>query len=314
MTDAPDLAVNLLLAGLLWLLLEALANGLYPLLRPQLQRLTPQRAAPVLMTIALLPLGLSALITALLASPGLEPWLVSDHCHAGTDCGAHSPAALAPPMMAVLGGLSLLLMLAHLGHRLQPLRRHHAALRRLGAAGACPQPQGHHLIDHPRALALTTGLWRPRVWLTKGLTQALSTEAVAIVLAHEHTHRQRRDPLRHLLAGLSRLLPHSRTLLTDLHQTSEHLADHHAATIGGPRQVAETLIQVQRLTQPPIGRGHSAFAEGDLTARIHRLLHPPVEPRHVRARLALFALILLGATLASVGPLHHFSEWVMGVG
>ena len=184
----------------------------------------------------------------------------------------------------------------------------------LGAAGACPQPQGHHLIDHPRALALTTGLWRPRVWLTKGLTQALSTEAVAIVLAHEHTHRQRRDPLRHLLAGLSRLLPHSRTLLTDLHQTSEHLADHHAATIGGPRQGAETLIQVQRLTQPPIGRGHSAFAEGDLTARIHRLLHPPVEPRHVRARLALFALILLGATLASVGPLHHFSEWVMGVG
>ncbi len=314
MTAAPDLAVNLLLVGLLWLLLEALSNGLYPLLRPQLLRLAPRRAASVLMTIALLPLVLSALITMLLASPDLEPWLVSDHCHAGTDCSAHSPAALAPPMMAMLGGLSLLLMAAHIGRRLWPLWRHRAALRRLDAAGACAQPQGHHLIDHPQALALTTGLWRPRVWLTRGLVQALHEEAVNIVLAHEHTHRQRRDPLRHLVAGLARLLPHSRALLTDLHQTSEHLADHRAAAVSGPRQVAETLVRVQRLTQPPVGRGHSAFAEGDLTARIHRLLHPPVEPRHTNASLALFALALLGATLASVGPLHHFSEWVMGVG
>lgn len=313
MTDPTSLAVNLLLAGLLWVLLEGLANLLYPLIRPSVLRLAPHRAARVLMTLALLPAGLALLLTVLVATPGLEPWLVTAHCHAGTGCSDHTPAALAPPAMAGLGLLTLLLLVLHVRRRLQPVLRNRAALRDLGGHARHIAAPSHGLIDHPQPLALTTGLLRPQVWLTQGLVGQLADDAVAIVLAHEAAHQQRRDPLRHLLAGLARLWPQSRMVLADLYQASEHNADLAAVAISSPRRVAETLIDVQRLLQPAPAEGQVAFADGNLQDRIRRLLQPPTEPAHAGGSLALFALALVGAVFASIGPLHHISEWLMGV-
>lgn len=308
------LAVNLLFAGLLWLVLEGLENLIYPLIRGSVLHLEPPRSARVLMALALLPAVLSLSLTVLVATPALQPWLITAHCHPNIGCGYHSPAALAPPALAVLGLLSFLLLALQVDRRIRTVREHAQVLRRLGRHAQSPiaeRPYG--LIDHPQPLAFTTGLLRPQVWLTQGLVGRLGDEALAIVLAHEIAHQRRRDPLRHLVAGLARIWPRPCVLLSDLYQASEHVADRSAAHLHGHRRVAETLIQVQRLAQGPCSSASTAFADGDLQDRIHRLLLPPAQPAPMGARLVLFVLLLVGTVFLCIEPLHHLSEWLMGV-
>lgn len=55
-------------------------------------------------------------------------------------------------------------------------------------------------LNLPATHAFCLGFWRPRIWLTAGLTNLLTDDELAAVLAHEAYHCRRRDPLRLLLS------------------------------------------------------------------------------------------------------------------
>jgi hypothetical protein len=55
-------------------------------------------------------------------------------------------------------------------------------------------------LNLPATRAFCLGFWRPRIWLTAGLTNLLTDDELAAVLAHEAYHCRRRDPLRLLIS------------------------------------------------------------------------------------------------------------------
>jgi hypothetical protein len=55
-------------------------------------------------------------------------------------------------------------------------------------------------LNLPATHAFCLGFWRPRIWLTAGLTDLLTDDELAAVLAHEAYHCRRRDPLRLLIS------------------------------------------------------------------------------------------------------------------
>ncbi|WP_130290024.1 M56 family metallopeptidase [Pseudonocardia sediminis] len=81
-------------------------------------------------------------------------------------------------------------------------------------------------LDTGDRLAFCAGLWRPRLYVSRGAVERLAADELAAVLAHEEAHLQRRDPLRGLLrragadvlffAPLARHWDHRRRLRAEL--------------------------------------------------------------------------------------------------
>jgi len=64
------------------------------------------------------------------------------------------------------------------------------------------------VVADTRPFAACVGLWRPAVYVSSGLLDALTPLQVRAVLAHEESHRLRRDPLRlYACRSLNRVLP-----------------------------------------------------------------------------------------------------------
>lgn len=55
-------------------------------------------------------------------------------------------------------------------------------------------------LNLPTPYAFCIGFWRPRIWLTSGLTDLLNDDELTAVLIHEAHHCRRRDPLRLLIS------------------------------------------------------------------------------------------------------------------
>lgn len=61
-------------------------------------------------------------------------------------------------------------------------------------------PAGVEVVEHDEAFAFTFGLGEPRVVISRGLVDRLSSDELAAVVAHERYHVCARDPLKLLLA------------------------------------------------------------------------------------------------------------------
>lgn len=115
-----------------------------------------------------------------------------------------------------------------------------AAVAEVGLSGRV------RLVATGEKLAATTGLARPYVVVSTGLVDALDSDELLAVLAHEHAHLRGRDPLRVLLARtvVAHLwfLPVAR----DLHHRArfgyELAADRDAAGRYGRRALAGALL------------------------------------------------------------------------
>lgn len=98
--------------------------------------------------------------------------------------------------------------------------------------------------------AFTAGFRRPIIYVAAELEDALSPAQLAAVLAHEHAHVSRRDPLRlSVLRFFSRTLfwlPAFRRLSDDLADEAEIMADDHAAG-DRPLVLASAILAVARL-------------------------------------------------------------------
>jgi Zn-dependent protease with chaperone function len=164
-------------------------------------------------------------------------------------------------------------------------------------------------VEEPQAYVL--GILKPRVYVSRGLLEQTHEGDLAPVLAHEHAHAARRDPLRRLIAsaGLVLHLPGIAHLLNRLlTRTQEMAADADAArTVGDRVRVAEALVRFARL-QGPVRAAAMEFGSGDLEARVRELLDP-----HQRRGPSAVALVGCSAALCLLAlfaahGLHYLAQ------
>jgi Zn-dependent protease with chaperone function len=102
------------------------------------------------------------------------------------------------------------------------------------------------VVDAERPQAFCSGLWRPRVYVTRGTFDCLPLDQLAAVVAHEQHHARRRDPLRLFVAralgeGLF-FLPALGRLADRYAALAELAADEAAVSRAGRRPLAAALL------------------------------------------------------------------------
>jgi len=267
------------------------------------RRLHPGTAARLLLGLRLFPMAGSVLLVAGLCVPSylwLEPRAAAEE--AGFACLA---AAL---MAGAIWAISIARALRASARSLRYIRR----CRRLG--------RPTHLLgelspvwvipvkgidDAPLSLVLA-GIVRPRVFVSRVVVDALSTEQLAAALRHERAHRTSRDNLKRLLLLLAPdLFPFSRrfaALERAWVKFAEWAADD-GAVAGDPLRslsLAAALVRVARLSPAPQSSllvtcllDHHA----DLSARVERLLRA-VPPDEESARA--IPIVAASATVAAI--------------
>lgn len=208
--------------------------------------------------------------------------IAADHCHSHPGhlfhlCFLHySPPPIPLPISAVglaavgagvwiwAGELRSLVLSGRLSRRLLAVarRREHSDV---------------YFVDIDRPLAITTGLIRRRVIVSRQLKEELTGQQFAAVIAHEEAHRNRFDGLRLLLLRFVTALhlpKIRRELLEAIELANEQCCDIAAAEAVGDRlAVAEAILTAARArrTELPISAVPS-FRTRDIEARIHGLL------------------------------------------
>jgi len=302
MTEALFLLAGGLFGWLVLTVAAGLASALlYPLVRGTLAGLAAAPRANALLAYGLSAPLAAALVVALLLHPELLA-LAPAHCH-GELCGPHLPLL---GQGSQLGGLLvwaspalLALALAMLAGTLLARQRRQRVLRSLSR-----HSPGHRwrLVDGARPLAWCEGLWRPEVYLSRGLVKQLDRQGLAVVLAHEEAHAARRDNLRKaVLAWSTRPWPRRlrKLVRADLALASEQACDRAAASrLGDLRPVATTLRRL-----------------GDGSGLANRLSALASHDNRRSGTLAGWGL-LAGLALAQLGMLalagHPLLEWLAG--
>lgn len=299
----------------------------YPQIRARVFRLQPRNGSAFLLGFSAIPwvIGVLSVLVCILPPQlfGLNPsW---DHC---LEHGGHPHLCLThghwhPTLLGLflISGLTLgvAVPLIRFLWAYQKGRRSLSSMLTLGEPGP---GQAFFRLKVAQPLAFTTGILRPKVCLSDGLLNALPHEHVAVVLAHEKAHQQRRDGLRLLLAEALTLIlpPQLRTqLLGDLIQTTERTCDEQAALhTGDSLQVAEALLAVSRLhlgTWPGLWRSLPSFTGGHLRPRVEALVnpHPIISAWWAGVKAWPATLLLAGLLAALSGEVHHALESLLGL-
>lgn len=171
------------------------------------------------------------------------------------------------------------------------------------------------VLDGSPMPAFTTGWRRPSIYVDASLEQHLSDVQLAAVLAHEHAHVIRRDPLRlTLLRGLGCLffwLPALRRLSDDVADDAEVIADDFAAR-GNPVALASAILAMAQWRNTVAhSTGMVGFQRNAmLDRRIHRLLGDDwvITSRVTRRALMGAMMALLLAWTSGVAVAHPMTD------
>ena len=155
--------------------------------------------------------------------------------------------------------LPLLLALAGLAHGLRTQWKTNRILRDLRSRGlantrdlvapaAAAGLSGRvDVVACDELIALTHGLFRPRVLLSRGTVETLTPSELQAVLAHEATHLKRHDPLRLLGAEIASsaflIFPLVRELARHFVLATELAADRAAVAMTSRRTLAAGLLK-----------------------------------------------------------------------
>jgi hypothetical protein len=310
-------------AALLAVVAITSALGASALPRASWPRRSP--AAAILLWQALgLASGLAGVGTLIgLALPGSDDGLVRSVLHAavllrngdvfgvaamfglggGAVDGSWPVMILAVRLACLAAGLALLtllcwVLLAALTAALQARRRQRELLTLL--AHGDPKVPGAHVIDHPSAAAYCLPGLRSRIVVSVGTLELLGRRELAAVLAHERAHlRERHDLVLLPFTALRRAFPRSATCTDALRSVAllvEMLADDRALRGRPARELVSALVRFGTAGTCPAPDGALAAGEGEVAARVTRLLKP-VQPLPTTAVLAicLSAAVLVAA-------------------
>jgi Zn-dependent protease with chaperone function len=216
------------------------------------------------------------------------------------------PAMLLLLRMACLAaGLALLaslcwVLIAASAAALQARRRQRALLALL--AHGDPKVPGALVVDYPTVAAYCLpGLRSQIVVLSVGTLELLGRRELAAVLAHEHAHlRARHDLVLLPFSALRRAFPRS-VICAEAHRAVallvEMLADDQALRGRPARELVSALVRFGTAGTCPAPAGALAAGEGEVAARVARLLQPvrPL-PTAVSAGVCSAAALLVAAT------------------
>ena len=133
--------------------------------------------------------------------------------------------------------------------------------------------------------AFTSGLWKPKIYLSTGICSYLTAKELRTVILHETHHIINKAPLMlfvlRILCVLNYFLPINRYLLNLYSSACEKAADDTAVNISGePLELASALLKLSRSYSPAALYSTVAFSRGQriVEDRIMRLLEPQVVP------------------------------------
>jgi hypothetical protein len=218
-----------------------------------------------------------------------------------------SPLVTAVRATALAAGLALLtvlcLMLVLAFADAIGARRRQRELLALLAHGD-PKAPGALVVDYPAAAAYCLPGIRSQIVVSAGTLDLLAPAELAAVLAHERAHlRARHDLVLIPFTSLRRAFPRSRVIAQALRTVAllvEMMADDRALRVRGllARELATALLRFGTAGTACTPAGALAAAEGELTARVNRLLAPPPPlSRPVQAGVVLAAALLVTAPL-----------------
>jgi Zn-dependent protease with chaperone function len=168
-------------------------------------------------------------------------------------------------------------------------RRRQRTLLTLLAHGD-PKVPGALVVDYPSAAAYCLPGLRSKIVVSVGTLELLGRGELAAVLAHERAHlRERHDLVLLPFTALRRAFPRS-TTCTDAHRSVallvEMLADDRALRGRPARELVSALVRFGTAGACPAPAGALAAAEGEVAARVTRLLQP-VRPLPTAVVLAI---------------------------
>jgi Zn-dependent protease with chaperone function len=201
--------------------------------------------------------------------------------------------------LALLASLCWVLVAASAA-ALQARRRQRALLTLL--AHGDPKVPGALVVGYPTAAAYCLPGLRSQIVVSVGTIELLGRGELAAVLAHERAHlRERHDLVLLPFIALLRAFPKSATC-TDAHRAValliEMLADDHALRARPARELVSALVRFGTAGTCPAPAGTLAAGEGEVAARVTRLMLP-VRPLPTAAVLA----ICLAAALLVAAPI-----------
>lgn len=275
----------------------------------------------LVLLMAVAPMAASATILVLCFTPSLlaVAGLMSDHClqhfhdHLHL-CFQHLPTIGPGATACVATAAGLVAFAAATRTAAVSLRRGQALRRSLSsvARGSDDSAEPVHWVDSPASLTLTVGLWRPRVFMSRGMAALLDPSELAAALAHERCHARERHGLIKLVAlcGSVMHLPGARRrLLQWVSLACERRADEDAARRVSRLSVASAILRAHRAapkTGGPLAFALTGDAPSTLSRRINALLAPAVPSEGSGETRLLLALCALG--VAACFEVHHAVE------
>lgn len=220
----------------------------------------PAATAAARVSRASLGIGALGVATAVfLATRVIGSWRIEPGSHRNTVrfLGQHlsyptgNAAALAVIALAAVG---LAVSLTALVAGARELARSRRLGRALDARASEVLADGTIVLDDPGMHAFCAGLLRPRVYVTSAALARLDDDALVAVLAHEHHHARRRDPLRlaagRVLTGSLFLVPWLRPL-HDRHRLLAELGADESAAAAGTPALARAMIAFEHAGLDP---------------------------------------------------------------
>ena len=278
------------------------------------ERLRPRDGARLLLALRLLPATLACVAVAGLCVPSflwLEPSETAEE--AGGAC----------LVAALLGAAVWIAALGRASKAVAQSWRYTQICGQVARLDTVADGSLAWVVEAEVPVLALTGVFRPRVVISRGLMEALDAEQLSAALRHEDAHRRSRDNLKRLALLLApEILPGCRafaTLERAWARVTEWAADEGAA--GDARQrlaLAEALVNVVRLgcAGMPAGPLATTLLENplDLEARVGRLLETPSsgDPggRYWAAAAGCLAGGALAALLLQPGTLYSV-HWLL---
>ena len=180
-------------------------------------------------------------------------------------------------------------------------RRRQRALLRLLAHGD-PKVPGALVVDYPSAAAYCLPGLRSQIVVSVGTLELLGRGELAAVLAHERAHlRERHDLVLLPFTALRRAFPRSATC-TDAQRSVallvEMLADDRALRGRPARELVSALVRFGTAGTCPAPAGALAAGEGEVAARVTRLLKPVLPlPTAVVLAICLASALLVAVPI-----------------
>ncbi|OPH53314.1 hypothetical protein BC351_05400 [Paenibacillus ferrarius] len=146
------------------------------------------------------------------------------------------------------------------------------------------RPNALSMISYQAPIAMTVGLWKPRILLSTGLLDMLEPNELKAVIEHEKCHVRYRDPLAGLLLStLSKAMwyiPIFAWLAEKYPIMIELRADKYAISqMKQSLDLGSALLKLLRQAPTPqiISLSHASFAETSMNVRIQHILDPQMK-------------------------------------